>query len=348
MTRRTVHSWLLGAPLLAAGRGQVSPSERLRYADPATEGEVIRLTSPKVACVLPAAGHHCMSSRSNFLVHCSDRSGSWQLHRLELKNYESRQLTEEQNVLVSSPAMTADERTIYYAAGDTVKAVAVGGGRDRDVHQAAAAITAFNVTEDGLYATLAAEGKLNLVPLLAKTPPKVLGAGASLDFLLPRPRRASLLYRDGASWRLAHFDGTVNRVLAPMEGSGAAQWSTDGRMILYLKGSVITELDPDTGAEKTVAKTSAFAQFARNADGTVFAGLSGSKAQPHVLLLLRLTRRERTVSEHKASTVAAPFFAPNSQRLFYQSDRDGKMAIYMVATDRLLEKTEEATNGSGV
>ena len=335
---------MLGSPLLAVGRGQSSPSERFRFADPATEGEVFRLTSPKVGSVLPSAAHHCISSRSNFLVHCSDRSGSWQLHRLELKNGETRQLTEETDILVSSPAMTADERQIFYAAGAVVKSVAVGGGRDRDCHTATAPITAFNVTEDGLFATLVAGGKLNLVALLAKTEPKVLAESAeAMDFLLPRPRRASLLCRAGASWHLVHFDGTVNRVLKPMEGSGGAQWSTDGRLISYLKGSVITELDPDTGLEKTVAKTSAFTQFARNADGTVFAGLSGSKAQPHVLLLLRLTRRERTVSEHKASVVVAPFFAPNSQRLFYQSDRDGKPAIYMVATDRLLEKTEDTT-----
>ena len=344
MTRRTAQSLLSGAPLLlAAGRGEVAPNERLRFADPATEGEVFRLTSPKINCVLPAAAHHCISSRGNFLVHCSDRSGNWQVHRLELKQGESRQLTDEPDVLISSPAMTADERQIYYAAGPVVKATAVGGGRDRDVYTAGGNIRAFNVTEDGLFAVLTAEGRLTLVPLLAKAKAQVLGEGEGMDFLLPRPRRDSLLYRAGASWRLVHFDGTVNRVLPAMEGSGGAQWSADGRLILFLKGSVITELDPDTGVEKTVAKTSAFSQFARNADGTVFAGLSGSKAQPHVLLLLRQTRRERTVSEHKASTVAAPFFAPNSQRLFYQSDRDGKMVLYMVATDRLLEKTEDAS-----
>jgi oligogalacturonide lyase len=34
------------------------------------------------------------------------------------------------------------------------------------------------------------------------------------------------------------------------------------------------------------------------------------------------------------------FFSPNSQRVIFQSDRDGKMAIYSIAVDRLVEETE--------
>jgi hypothetical protein len=33
-------------------------------------------------------------------------------------------------------------------------------------------------------------------------------------------------------------------------------------------------------------------------------------------------------------------FSPNSQRIFFQSDRDGKMAIYAMAVERLVEATE--------
>jgi oligogalacturonide lyase len=339
---------LFSSPLFAVGRGQVFPAERLRYADPATEGEVFRFTRPNAASVLPAAGPHCISSRNNFLLFCSDRSGSFQLHRLDLKNGESRQLTEDTAILTSSPAMTADERRIFYAAGTKVKAISTGGAPDRELYEAGAPVQAFNVSEDGVSGVVAAGGKLVLISLLAKGTPKVLAeAGSSdgpLDSLLPRPRRASVLFRQGNDWRLAHFDGSVNRVLKPMEGSGAALWAPDGKLLYFLRGSQLMELDPDTGTEKLFAKTSAFTQFAINPDGSVFAGVSGSKAQPHVLLLLRVTRRERTICEHKASVAVAPFFSPNSQRLFYQSDRDGKAAIYMVNTDKLVEKTEETND----
>jgi oligogalacturonide lyase len=46
--------------------------------------------------------------------------------------------------------------------------------------------------------------------------------------------------------------------------------------------------------------------------------------------------------EHRASDppAAAPIFSPNSQRVFFQSDRDGKMAIYAMTVDRLVAETE--------
>ncbi|MBL8293238.1 MAG: PD40 domain-containing protein, partial [Bryobacterales bacterium] len=92
-----------------------------------------------------------------------------------------------------------------------------------------------------------------------------------------------------------------------------------------------------------VAATSQYAQFSPNGDASVFVGVSGSKAQPHVLLLLRSVRRELTLCEHKSSTAAeaAPVFSPDSQRIFFQSDRHGKPAIYFMAIERLVEKTED-------
>jgi oligogalacturonide lyase len=83
--------------------------------------------------------------------------------------------------------------------------------------------------------------------------------------------------------------------------------------------------------------------FARNGDASVFAGVSGSKASPYVLLLLRTTRREMTLSEHKTSAPAevSIFFTPDSQRVFYHSDRQGKPAIYAVPAERLVERIED-------
>ena len=36
----------------------------------------------------------------------------------------------------------------------------------------------------------------------------------------------------------------------------------------------------------------------------------------------------------------APVFSPDSQRLYFQSDRDGKPAVYCIHVERLVEKTE--------
>jgi oligogalacturonide lyase len=46
--------------------------------------------------------------------------------------------------------------------------------------------------------------------------------------------------------------------------------------------------------------------------------------------------------EHKASNPArvAPIFSPDSQRIFFQSDRHGKPAIYAMNVERLVSETD--------
>jgi oligogalacturonide lyase len=130
---------------------------------------------------------------------------------------------------------------------------------------------------------------------------------------------------------------------------GNAVWSGDGRTVLYLNFPAspkqlnnIREYTPDTNEDKPVASTSQFAAFNRNGDASVFVGASGSKASPYVLLLVRSVKRELTLCEHRSSEprMVSPIFSPNSQRVFFQSDRDGKMAIYAIVVDRLVAETE--------
>ena len=104
----------------------------------------------------------------------------------------------------------------------------------------------------------------------------------------------------------------------------------------------IREHVPDSNTDKLVAKTSQFACFGSNRDSSVFAGASRN-ASPAVLLLLRVTQRERTLCEHKASDPAsvAPVFSPDSQRVYFQSDRHGKPAIYRVRVDKFVEETSD-------
>ena len=91
-----------------------------------------------------------------------------------------------------------------------------------------------------------------------------------------------------------------------------------------------------------MGNTSQFVAFGGNGDSSVFVGASGSKASPYVLLLVRSVKRELTLCEHRASDPALvnPMFSPNSQRIFFQSDRDGKMAIYAMVVEKLVAETE--------
>ena len=153
-----------------------------------------------------------------------------------------------------------------------------------------------------------------------------------------------------SGWRTT--DGKQNYRLRLAEGQAlSATWAPDGRTVLYLnvppdphKLRNIREFTPDTNEDQAISDTTQYACFERNADGSVFVGASASQASPYVLLLVRAVGREFTLCEHRASDPAmvSPIFSPNSQSVFFASDRHGKPAIYRIAVDKLVEATEEA------
>ncbi len=76
----------------------------------------------------------------------------------------------------------------------------------------------------------------------------------------------------------------------------------------------IREFSPDAAPTGLVAKTSQFACFSANRDSSVFVGASANRSSPTVLLLLRITRREFTLCEHKATRpeTVSPLFSPTA------------------------------------
>ena len=127
---------------------------------------------------------------------------------------------------------------------------------------------------------------------------------------IPRPRRASVLYRRAGGIWLANYDGQQNYRFRLADGeTGQADWSPDGRDIFYLNypadahrsSTPCVEFTPDSNDDKLLANTSQFVAFGMNTDASVFVGASGSKASPYVLLLVRSVKRELTLCEHRAS-----------------------------------------------
>jgi oligogalacturonide lyase len=107
-------------------------------------------------------------------------------------------------------------------------------------------------------------------------------------------------------------------------------------------GSTISEIREvilDSLEEKEVAKTSQFAAFNANDEATVFLGASRSKAQPNIMLLLRSVGRELTLCEHRAHEprTVTPVFSPDSRRIYFQSDREGKSALYSMNVEAIVE-----------
>jgi oligogalacturonide lyase len=172
-----------------------------------------------------------------------------------------------------------------------------------------------------------------------------------------RPARPQISYRAGADVRLVDLSGQSNRPLnlAPAAKTTQVLWAPSGETLLYLSTpddpkqlTALREYAPEDGTDKLVAKTSQFASFGINGDSSVFVGASRSLASPYVLLLLRIARRELTLCEHRASNpfMVAPVFSPDSQSIFFNSDRNGKPAIYRLHVEKFVEETgtEERTN----
>jgi oligogalacturonide lyase len=212
---------------------------------------------------------------------------------------------------------------------------------------------AVRFSEDGFYAAVAERHRLQLFSVAKGSAQTLVESEEEISDPMPRPKRASVLYRRAGGWWLANFDGKLNYRLRTAEGeTGPALWSPDGRSVYYLhyppdaahKLHSLREFVPDSNEDKAVADTSQFVGIGRNADASVFAGASGSKASPYVLLLVRTVKRELTLCEHRASDPAmvCPVFSPNSQRVFFVSDRHGKPAIYGIAVEKLVEETETA------
>jgi oligogalacturonide lyase len=332
-------------------KGRNLPSALKRYSDPATELPVVRLTDPAFTSVRPSVSRH------GFLVCASNVSGRYEAYRIDLKSGQQKQLTDAADLDPQSLRLLADDRGIVYLDGSSVMTANLSSLRAREVYKIPEGYECgrgLGVAEDGLYAALVerkeSRYRLRLVSMAKGTAETLSEAEEEISEPLPRPKRASVLYRRGSGLWLANYDGKQNYRLRLAEGGvGQALWSPDGRSVFYLiypadahKLHALREFVPDANEDSAVADTSQFVGIGRNGDASVFAGASGSKASPYVLLLVRAVKRELTLCEHRASDPAmvSPVFAPNSQHVYFGSDRHGKPAIYSIAVEKLVEETE--------
>jgi oligogalacturonide lyase len=355
-TRRAVVSSALAAlsPRGASGKGVTLRPERVQFSDPSTEFPVYRLTSPEHSCLLPPPPARAISRRDAFFVFWSDRSGSPQAYRMDQRSGQAVQLTQASDLDGRSLALLPDDRGLLYFDGPSLRYLALSNLRDRELCRVGDGWrrgAGFSVAPDGSRAlwveTREGGSRICALSLPKGAPQTVFESGAPLSFPVARPAHPDVLYRreEGSLWLAGR-----ERPLALAAGRiGQAFWSADGGVLVYLSFpekkselNAIREADPASDADRLVASTSQYAAFAPNGDASVFVGASASRASPHVILMLRITRRELPICEHRASDPArvAPVFSPDSQRVYFQSDRHGKPAIYSVAVERLVEPTE--------
>jgi len=346
---------------MAGQKGEVFEREWMPYADPATEFQVYRLTDPAYTSTLPGTYNRVISRNSALLLFACDRTGSMQAYRMDLKAGETQQLTDRKDLDPASLALLPDGRSFCYFAERTLYMASIQTLRERGVYTIPEGWergSGLSVAADGAHATFP-EGRREASRLrtvtLAQGPARtIVEAPFLIADPMERPQRAQFLYREsGKGLWLVNADGRQNRQLKLTTGeTGPAYWAADGKAILYLNFpedrsqlNAIREYSPDAESDKLVAKTSQFVSFGCNRDTSVFVGASRNAASPAVLLLLRITRRELTLCEHRSShpETVTPVFAPDAQRIYFQSDRHGKPAIYGLHVERLVEKIESDT-----
>jgi oligogalacturonide lyase len=288
---------------------------------------------------------------------CCDRNGLQQAFRLDLKSGETRELTAVADMDGSSLTLTPDNRSFCFFAGRSLF-LSIIGGRARELYKIPEGwerTAGLSVGPDGTHATFAESqagaSRLRMVPLAPGAARTVVEVPFVMTDPIARPMRAQILFRqaDQALW-LVNSDATQKHQLKLAPGRvGPADWAPDGKTVLYLSFpddpkqlTAIRECTPDTASDALVAKTSQYAHFGFNRDTSVFVGASRSAASPTILILLRITQRELTLCEHKSThpETTAPRFSPDAQRIYFQSDRDGKPAIYCMHVEHLVEKID--------
>jgi oligogalacturonide lyase len=326
-------------------------SEFVRFADPTTETTVVRLTSPAHANVLPSATNRFISLKPRVLFCSSDRFGKMSPFEIDLRTGAIRRVAETNALDPSSLSLDGQARSLYFLDGGTLSEIAVGSRREpKRTTPLASDIVSFGIgaSRTELFAI---RGRQLLK--LEGGASAVLADNAQAPCLVRPGGRGCLFSRsiagdDREFWYVAANPGVTLTLLAKGRVSDP-YWSSDGESVLFLRDvpkndvfiSEVREVKPEEGKERCVTKTSQFAAFAPNENDSVFVGASRSRAQPNIILLLRSAQRELTLCEHHSSNPAEvkPAFSPDSRRVYFQSDREGKPAIYSVNVEQLVEPT---------
>jgi oligogalacturonide lyase len=270
---------------------------------------------------------------------------------IDLRTGAIRQVVETNALDPSSLSLDGQGRTLYFLDGGALSGTTVGGRRESK----RASVIASNIESFGVGTSrveLFGIRERQLVKLQGGET-AVLAENARGPCLVRPGGRGCLFTRSVSPDEREFWYAATNPTGAPtLVAKGTVSdpcWSADGESVLFLRDvpkndifiSEVREVKPEEGKESCVSQTSQFAVFGPNKDDSVFVGASRSKAQPNVILLLRSAQRELTLCEHHSSNPAEvrPAFSPDSRRVYFQSDREGKSAIYSVNVEQLVEPT---------
>jgi oligogalacturonide lyase len=325
--------------------------EFIRYSDPVTENTLVRLTSPASASLLPDPTNRFISLKGRFLVFSSDRNGQFNPFRADLRTGALSQIAETQSLRPDSLCLEGQDRWLRFIEGDRLVEMNLLGRKTRVL---ADGVSAFSQVREPSEFIVVRRKRLEY---LSRSGP-VLAEEVS-DWCLAGPGGVACLFgrelspTESELWYVSLQANAANKPVKLASGNiSNARWSPFGRSVLFLRNapangvvlSDIREVSLDSLTEAEVGRTSQFADFNCNDDASVFVGASRSKAQPNVMILLRSPWRELTLCEHRAHEPRAvtPVFSPDNRRIFFQSDRDGKSALYSINVEAIVEPSSRS------
>jgi oligogalacturonide lyase len=358
ITRRAMLAGLPGCALASipsAKKAKPLPrsGEFFRFLDPLTETPVVRLTSIGSNSFLPAPANRFVSVKDRFLVFSSDRAGALAPFQVDLHNGILTQLARCRRLAPDSLCLNRRQNALYFLDEDSLQEVTLANRKSRTLAQGVSSFCEFG-HGSGTDAAFAVVRQRRLEMLSGDEDRAPLAEDVE-NFCLARPGGQGCLFTRAANtderefWYVP-FPARAAKAILLVKGKVTNPlWTPDGQALLFLRevprsnfaASEIHAVIPEAPVERCLARTSQFAAFSPNADGSVFVGASRSKAQPTVLLLLAAVQRELTLCEHRASRAAAvsPVFSPDSKRVYFQSDHEGKSALYSVNVEKLVEST---------
>jgi oligogalacturonide lyase len=333
--------------------------EFYRFLDPVTETPVVRLTNPTSSSFLPSPTNRFVSIKDRFLIFSSDRARDLAPFQVDLRNGVLMQLATPTKLDPESLCLSSKGNAVYLLDGETLQEVTLSNRKQRvlaegvssfcEVGPAPASELNFLIVREGRLET-----QLGGTRVLAEHVEK---------FCLARPgARGALFLRQTDTGERQYWYTSLSQsvgrepVLLASGRISNPVWTRDGQQLLYLRelsqpGATLSEIcavDPENPVEQRISRTTQFAAFSPNGNTSVFVGASRSKAQPTVLLLLASVEREFTLCEHRASRPASvsPVFSPDSKRVYFQSDHEGKSALYSVNVEQLIEATPDIDAGN--
>ena len=384
-------SLLLHGSTLKGEQGSRFEQGAVELTDELTGRVLDRLTDLKVLFHLPHYHHRFLTADNRALILGGEADGTRQIHFYDLRRNRCTQLTGGDGTFAYSATMDEDEKELFYLQGDGLNRTSLNGRGGHQVFrcpggwrftghmsisEGARTAALVEIREDDYrdnpaeQVAVRPQSRIRIIDLASGKDRLAVTQRAWLTHPQFRPGRRELLYTQAAGaepgpqayW--SSIDEKNAKPLRPDDGGRVerAYWALGGgeaRFVHFpddnLRGATVRSIVPETGAERRIARCSAFGWLQENSDGSAFVGASKRPSGPNVYVLFPSLDREITLCEHGASGKPYPIagtddldyfcatpetaFSHDSQWVYYSSDREGQPAVYRMKVEDLVEST---------